>query len=190
MSSQERVRVKRKSLVPLMAVALLALGSTSHGSHFFETVKAIAHDPERISYARQRIAALLTNPDFRKVLETLDYFAPDDVDLVKFGGLDWNYLGLGQRWPKLQFNMPTDLDSWDVDKVRSASLRMGRNFVIIKLGDSKDLGLPWPRERLARIESVGGGVYVFCDDSSREAIERVSPDTRSLDETSPSHTVR
>lgn len=157
--------MKSRRLALFLAAGLLASASCSRTSEVCTSLTAIASDAQKMRYAKEWILSHLADHDFRESLRISNSFDHDDGRIQEFGGLDWKYLGVPDRYAELRFNMPvTDSIEWDITRVGSASLRWGRSFILIKLSSAKDMGLPWSPEDFARLKPVGDGVFVNCVD--------------------------
>ena len=156
----------RRAMVVAAAASMLALILPGCGTRSLEeerciALTAIASDTEKMRYAKEWIASHLSDKRFQESLRTRSELGSNDPRMLDF---DVKYLGIPRELVTLQFNMDvSDSGGRDIKQIDSASIRLGRTYIIIRLSAANDFGLLWPPEMLAEIKAVGDGVFVYCD---------------------------
>ena len=146
-----------------LAVFLPACGTQSDDERRCSAITKIAGDAQKMRYAKEWIASHLSDRRFREILRKGRSFEHNDYRIQEFGSLDWEFLGIPADFASLDFNLVlNEAGQWDIDRIDSASLTVGRVSIIVRLGPGKGLGLDWPPEELAKIRPVGEDVFVYC----------------------------
>jgi hypothetical protein len=133
-------------------------------------VERIASDPTKIAYLRRWIETSISDPEFLRFVGpsgtrfSRDVALPEDfarfkLDLEKLGTMPWI---AGVRFNVDRENLPAYLDKTeqlDTTTIKSVSFDEGRDSIIIKVGDSADLGLG-QFEKDAK--PIAEGVWILC----------------------------
>jgi len=162
----------RASAALLLTTFLLGCGERSPEDKLCDTVTAIAADPQKTEYVKEWVLAHRDNEKFVAMISHYITIEMGEGWLRELGGFDWKRLGFEEGVAKLQINMgPTYSGPNDFDDIKSVSIELGANSVVIRIGPTQDLGLTVPPEFVAKLEPVQDGVFVMCE---RDLNRRIS----------------
>jgi hypothetical protein len=148
----------------VLVLALSKVGSESNSIEACQAVTAIASDERKMEYLKSWLAARLGNNDFAEVLQQRKYFERSEIKYWKYIDLDWKYLGFNKELVSVRFNSnDANSDEAAITSVGSMSISQNRILLIVRLDSSKDLGLRWPPEEMAKLTPVSTDVFVYCE---------------------------
>lgn len=150
----------------ICAVIFVFTGTlNSQGDSTCERIKGVAEDDEKISYMKNWANTKLSE---EKVLNKLGWNGVvrllDDPGVANLLAIDWHYLEINKNYSFVQvYRLYKDRDNFlNPKNIKSIAFGEGRTMILVKLNNSEDFYLDWPKGEKDKLININKEVAVYC----------------------------
>jgi len=156
-------------LLPVIIVGFVIFGCSidSDGGKRCGKLVDLAKDDKKIRYIESWIIENINNTN---LLKELGYggviYSEGNPDFSNLLGLDWGFIGIDEEFASISFNRETNErnDFLISTNIKSVSIGDGRSSLIVKVNDSKQLGIPGMEKYTESLIEISDQISVFCSE--------------------------